>query len=243
MTKVVNRELERLFKGENAKQYFAMDESIASQARILVNKLQSKFTQLFGTRSKSLAEMVIAQSDRSSAVVLKESLAKLAGGVTLKTDIFTSKLNEIVTASVTENVKLIKSIPENYFNQVNGSVMRSITTGQGLKDLIPDLQKYSGMTERRAKNIATDQTRKIYNSVNKSRMQAVGIAKFEWVHSGGGQYPREDHIEMSGNIYSFDDLPVIDKKTGERGIPGQAINCRCTMVPVIEFNDGEPEIT
>jgi uncharacterized protein with gpF-like domain len=41
---------------------------------------------------------------------------------------------------------------------------------------------------------------------------------------------------MDGKIFSFDDLPIIDRKTGERGIPGQAINCRCTMTPVYEFD-------
>jgi uncharacterized protein with gpF-like domain len=30
-------------------------------------------------------------------------------------------------------------------------------------------------------------------------------------------------------------LPVIDPRTGERGIPGQAINCRCVMRPLVEF--------
>ena len=31
---------------------------------------------------------------------------------------------------------------------------------------------------------------------------------------------------MDGNICRYDDLPVIDERTGERrGIPGQAINC------------------
>jgi len=70
-------------------------------------------------------------------------------------------------------------------------------------------------------------------------MEKVGVKKFKWLHSGGGQKPRKDHIEMNGNIYSFDDLPVIDKRTGERGIPGQAINCRCRMAPVIEFDNDE----
>jgi len=40
-------------------------------------------------------------------------------------------------------------------------------------------------------------------------------------------------------IFSFDDLPVIDRRSGERGIPGQAINCRCRMAPVIEFDNDE----
>jgi uncharacterized protein with gpF-like domain len=71
-------------------------------------------------------------------------------------------------------------------------------------------------------------------------MQAVDINKFKWIHSGGGQHPRRSHMALSGRIFSFDDLPL----KGEEGFangqyPGQAINCACTMVPVIEFEDGE----
>ena len=70
-------------------------------------------------------------------------------------------------------------------------------------------------------------------------MEKLGLKKFEWLHSGGGHHPRPDHVAMSGNIYSFTSLPIIDSKTGERGIPGQAINCKCVMRPVIEFEQGE----
>jgi len=102
---------------------------------------------------------------------------------------------------------------------------------------VPALEQYEGQTHRRAKNIALDQTRKVYNSVNKGRMEALGIGKFMWHHSGGGAHPREDHIDMDGEIYSFEELPIIDPRSGERGIPGQAPNCRCTMSPVFSFED------
>jgi uncharacterized protein with gpF-like domain len=42
-------------------------------------------------------------------------------------------------------------------------------------------------------------------------------------------------------VYSFDDLPVVDERTGETGIPGQAVNCRCTMSPVFDFLRTENE--
>ena len=88
-----------------------------------------------------------------------------------------------------------------------------------------------------AKNVALDQTRKAYQSMNAERMRAAGVKSFEWIHSGGGQKPRPDHVAMSGNVYRYDNLPVIDKRTGERGIPGQAPNCRCTARPVLDFGD------
>lgn len=236
MTSQTIREVRAMFKSTGALDH-AMDADVASQARIITNKLTAKFEALFGRRAKELAERMAAAADLNSRKALGTSLKQLSGGLTLKTDIMNRQLRTVVTATVAENVALIKSIPTDYLFQVKGDILRAITTGQGLADIIPALEEYEGVTLRRARNIALDQTRKAYNNINKGRMQTIGIQKFEWVHSGGGQKPRELHIEMDGNVYSFDDLPVIDERTGERGIPGQAINCRCTMVPVIEFNN------
>jgi SPP1 gp7 family putative phage head morphogenesis protein len=244
MTTYTQNQVIKLFSNNGPEKFYqkrkesvAMDASLASQARILTNELIAKFESLFSSVAKPLAEDMVKGAARESKTNLNASLKKLSGGLTLNTNLATTGLKEIVKATVTENVALIKSIATNYLSNVQKAVMRSITTGNGLEDLIPALEKQKGITKRHAKNVALDQTRKAYNAINKGRMEKVGIKKFKWVHSGGGQKPRQDHIDMSGNIYSFDDLPVIDKKTGERGIPGQAINCGCTMVPVIEFEN------
>lgn len=215
--------------------------SVGSEARILVNSLQAKFRELFAKRAKALAESMVSDAEKVSASNMHASMQKLSGGLSLKTSGITPQLSNIYKASVAENVALIKSIPQRYMDEVQGAVMRSITTGNGLQDLVPALQKYEGVTHRRAKTIALDQTRKAYNSINRSRMEAIGIKRYEWIHSGGSDKPRQEHIEMSGNIYRFDDPPVIDSKTGERGIPGQLPNCRCTMRPVFDFSDADPE--
>jgi SPP1 gp7 family putative phage head morphogenesis protein len=244
MTEETQQKLIKLFEGSCAEQFqeqlkIAQDDNIASQARILTNELNQRFYALFRRRSKVLSENMISGTAKVSRSNLHMSLKKLSGGLTIKTDVFTPALKTIIKASAQENVALIKSIATQYLSNVQKTVMRSITTGNGLKTLIPALEKYAGISKRHAKNMALDQTRKVYNSMNKARMEKIGVKRFEWIHSGGGQKPRQEHIEMSGNIYSFDDLPVIDKKTGERGIPGQAINCRCTMRPVIEFTESK----
>jgi len=238
MTAQVKREVIRLYNTDAAGSHFAQDAaSIGSQARILVNSLQDRFNALFAKKAKPLAEGMVDSATKASASGLHASLQELSGGMSLKTSIGSPALSNITKASVAENVGLIKSISSEYLTKVQGAVMRSITTGNGLQDLIPALEQYEGQTHRRARNIALDQTRKVYNSVNKARMQAIGIKKFMWHHSGGGANPREDHVEMDGQIYSFDALPVIDERTGERGIPGQAPNCRCTMSPIFDFSD------
>lgn len=243
MTKSVKLNIENLFNTKEAKEFYAeqfkqaQDASIASQAKILTNKLMARFTWLFNDQANEIAEKMVNASLKSSRVSLAQSLKLLSGGLTINTNFMTGDLSEIVKSIVAENVSLIKSVADVYLSNVQKAVLRSITFGKGLSELVPQLQKFQGMTERHAENLALDQTRKAYNSINKARMEKVGVKKFKWLHSGGGQKPRQDHIDMNGNIYSFDDLPVIDKNTGERGIPGQAINCRCRMSPVIEFNE------
>jgi SPP1 gp7 family putative phage head morphogenesis protein len=120
---------------------------------------------------------------------------------------------------------------------VQGAVMRSITTGNGMQDLVPYLQKHKGITLRRARMIAQDQTKKSFSYLSKARMEASGVLQYEWLHTSGSRHPRKLHIAMNGHIYRYDDPPVIDEKTGERGIPGQAINCACRMRPILNFGD------
>ena len=243
MIEQTRREIRRLFASPEARAYYAQDASLASQARMLMNRLERDFDKLFARRSKALADAMVNRSKQASKSALHSSLKQLSGGLSIKTDILTGQLSDIVTATVAENVGLIKTIPETYFSNVRGAVMRSITQPDqgGLSQLVENLD---GMLDMRAKqirnkarNLALDQTRKAYNNINKGRMEAVGIEEFIWVHSGGSQKPRSLHQNiLNGKTFRFDDLPIIDQHTGERGIPGQAINCRCVMTPVIPFN-------
>lgn len=239
MTAQVKREVLATFKTDAAASHFGQDATIASQSRILMSSLSDKFNALFAKKARALADTMVTQADKQSSTALHSSLQKLSGGLSLKTKFDTAATTEIYKASVAENVSLIKSIASEYLTNVQGAVMRSITTGNGLADLVPSLEKYEGQTHRRARNIALDQTRKVYNAINRERMTAIGIQEFEWIHSGGGAHPREDHVEMDGNVYRFDTPPVIDKRTGERGIPGQAPNCKCTMRPRFSFGNSK----
>ena len=243
--------VEKLFNRREGKQFFKTQQKLAQDAadskdrgfsvlaKELLDKLTKKFNRLFDNAALPLAEAMWKHSTTASAAALSNSLKKLTGGVTLQTSIVSKGLKTIAEAAIAENVALIKTIPRQYLAKIEGAVMRSITTSNGLQYLIPKIAKYSKQTKRQIQNTAYDQTRKAYNSINKQRMMSAGVNKFIWRHSGGGQKPRQDHIKMDGKVYSFDKLPVIDRSTGERGIPGQAINCGCTMEPCIEFENGE----
>lgn len=238
MVKITEREITKLYKSPDGKAFFTMDGSIASQARILMNALNKKFDEMFGSAAKVVAPRMVNDVNKSSKASLANSLKDLAG-MTINTNVNSADLVDTMKSSIAQNVQLIKSIPAQYLEKVGGSVFRSITSGQGLADLEPQIKRFGAVTEKRATMIAIDQTRKAYSSINADRLNKIGVKQFEWVHSAGSRFPREDHIELDGQIFSFDNLPVIDKKTGERGLPAQAPNCRCVMRPILKFDQGE----
>lgn len=231
------RELKAVFRANDV---ITIDASISAQARIVLRKLQQKWGRIFRRESPKIVDQIIGGVDKAAGDTLKQSLKQLSGGVTLKTDEMPAALKQAVSAAIAENVTLIKSIETQYHTQIEGAVMRSLQPGgRGLADVTEALQKYEGITDRRRNIIAKDQTRKIQASISIERAKSAGIKKFKWLHSRGGSEPRADHVAMSGNVYSYDDPPVIDRRTGERGFPGQAINCRCQIVPVIEWGDDD----
>lgn len=219
----------------------AMDASVASQARILMNKLSQRFNLLFQQAAKPAAERMYDRMQGASESNLSGSLKDISGGLTLDTGVMTGPLRDTIKAGVTQSVNLFKLIPQQYFGKVTGAVMHSITNGTGLQELIPFIQSKHEGSLRQAKNAALDQTRKAYTTINAQRMNALGVDSFEWVHSGGSNQPREYHQKvLNGKIFKLNDPPVIDPNTGERGLPGTLINCHCTMRPVLTFKkDGE----
>lgn len=229
--------LDKFFKEPHVVDYFAQDASVSEQARVVMDVLRTKFDEIFSIASQPLATQVATEASRSSATSLEGSLKQLSGGLTIDTHILTGGMRDILTATIAENVSLIKSISSEYFTQIQGAVMRSITTGNGLQDLVPFLQQHENITLRRARVIARDQTRKAFSNMNFARMRNIGIQEYEWLHSAGGQKPRKLHQHMSGNVYRIDKPPIIDEKTGQRGKPGDLINCRCRAIPIISFSE------
>lgn len=237
MAEETEREIKALFDEPHAEEFFAQDASTAAQARILTNALTKKFNAMFVKKARPIAERFAGQADKASSAVVHSSIKQLSGGLSLPTASLTGDMRDIFSATVTENVALIKSISEKYLSGVQQAVMRSITTGRGLADLVPYLQKHKGVTQRRAHRIALDQNHKISMNLAKARLEKLNIPEYRWLHTGGADHPRKLHERMDGKIFRWDDPPVIDEDTGERGIPGQLINCACRAQPVIRFED------
>ena len=230
----------RAFKRLDDDVALAFDASPISQSRILLNAMRDKWAKRFTDESNRIIDRFIKQADKSSYVSVEESLKALTGGVSLNPPKVSGRLEESLKASTEENVGLIKSIQSTFHEKIQGSVMRSLQPGgQGAAGIFADIKKYTDADTKRAKRIAIDQTRKVTTNLNVERQKSAGVKKWRWNHSGGSAEPRKLHLALDQQVFSHDDLPIIDKRTGQRGYPGQLINCKCFMTPVFDFGDEE----
>jgi len=144
----------------------------------------------------------------------------------------TAEVNDVLQATIGEQVGLIKSIPQQYLGSVEGMVMRSVQTGRDLKQLVDDLTHAFGVTKRRAAFIALDQNNKATATIKRARELELGITKGVWMHSHAGKDPRPEHQKWDHEEYDIEK----GKWSEEDNCyvwPGTAIRCRCIGRPII----------
>lgn len=209
--------------------HHAYDALPATELRKAVRKLSRRWQRDFNTASWELGNWFGRKSYQRSTRTLHQILKKGGWTVDLK---LSAAQRDILHASINENVSLIKSIPQQYFTQVEGTVMRSVTTGRDLHQLTTDLQRNFRVTRRRAELIARDQNNKVNSSLQRARQIELGVEQAVWVHSGAGKHPRPTHVRNNGKMF---DVVEGWYDPAERKFihPGQLINCRCVSRSVV----------
>lgn len=205
----------------------AQDASPAAAMRAAMRKLSRRWQKRFDESSLDLARYFALNAQDRSDAMLKAILKKSGFSVEFK---MTAEANDVMQATIGEQVGLIRSIAEEHLTQVQGLVMRSVQEGRDLGTLSKDLQARYGVTKRRAALIARDQNNKATASMNRVRQDALGITEAVWRHSGAGKHPRPSHVAADGKKYDVKKGMFLD---GEWSWPGTAINCRCTSESVI----------
>lgn len=145
-----------------------------------------------------------------------------------------------------ESTALIKSIPEEHIGKIRKAIEDSVS-GQGTyNDILERLKEVNGMTDRRAKNIAIDQTRKTYQGA--AIKQAVDATprnkpvRAIWIHShagGGDKNPRHRHLNYHGKEFDLRKGAPVGDNGGNLVQPSEEPGCRCTFRLILDFEDDE----
>lgn len=123
--------------------------------------------------------------------------------------------------------------------RIRNVLIKAIDDGLGYEAMGKRISHVFDVAEgSRAVMIARTEVARASNFATEEGYRQAGVDQKEWQHSAGGDNPREDHIEMDGQIVGIDeDFTSPSGNTapypGEFGDPGDDINCQCGVLPVV----------
>jgi uncharacterized protein with gpF-like domain len=210
----------------------AQDELPASALKAALRKLTRRWQKKFNEAAPKLADYFATSVEKRSSTALKNILKEAGFTVEFK---MTSAQRDILHATINSNVDLIKSIPQQYLTQVQGSVMRSIQTGKDLGTLAKELEEHYGVTKRRAAFIARDQNNKATSAMTRARQLELGLDEAIWVHSGNNKHPRPTHVAAGRDRIRYKvSEGWLDPALGRRIWPGTEPGCHCISRAVVK---------
>ena len=220
---------------------YAPPAHLAQDAKPSLKGLRKRMQQLwdrwiarFDEHAPKIAEAYVRSTFKATDSAMRQALKD--AGWTVKFEM-TPAMREMYDATLTENVALIKSIPAEYLQQVEGIAMRSFTAGHDRGAMTQALKALYPKASHRAALISRDQTNKANGVVIRTRRLELGITEAIWMHSHAGKVPRPTHVAMNGKPFKVAE-GMWDSAEQRMIQPGELINCRCTSRSVLPFSVG-----
>lgn len=140
---------------------------------------------------------------------------------------------------VAESADWTRDLDAKYLDQVAATIDRWFDAGHGRQDdagfgrfsmqgtgnspLEQAIRERARVAAARAAFIARQQTAQIATAVTRAGHEAAGVTSFRW-STMRDERVRPAHRDLEGRVFAWDSPP-------SEGLPGTAINCRCTALP------------
>ncbi|PHN61266.1 phage head morphogenesis protein [Pseudomonas sp. ICMP 8385] len=248
LVKALEPELKRLKRDYTADAKPTMDgwtDDILAAIRGVSRRFSSS---LFESQIQRVAASTVSRAEADNADDFRKSVNQ-AVGVDFQLITRPRGMQDYLEASTAENVNLIKSIPDEYFKNVETIVLGGMKDGLAPTAIAKQIQEQTGVSARRAKLIARDQVSQLNADLTEKRQAAAGIEFYKSEDAGdqrvsgapGGKYPnakiscygiaRKD-IGYGPGIYKVGVGASWGGKTGLK--PGKHHPlCRCIAIAMI----------
>lgn len=247
MTDEIERMLSSMFRAiERAYTTIPVQNAKMSDAERLdrLRKILERLRKQYGAKLDKNAEKIIEKFIKKAKKGIQDSeLRNLRRvlGVDFTIPFDSRKYGRMLKIREITNAELIKNTTSQVISNVTNIVYDGVTTGQSWRRVEQDLLKQRHIAADRIKRIARDQTAKLNENLNEMAMRDAGVEFFEWstAHDERVSTGYGGHKQIDGKIFKWGDnahYPVIDTY-GNRGVPGQRVNCRCTARPVLLQKD------
>ncbi len=128
--------------------------------------------------------------------------------------------------------KWIKDWTEHEIKTLRRKVEENLREGLRADSLIKEIKRMKGVSDRKAKFLAHQETSIYVSEMRQSRMSDIGIVKYQWSTSRDERV-RDDHMRLHGMIFEYSNPPITNRTTGARNNPGEDYGCRCVDIPII----------
>lgn len=179
-----------------------------------------------------------AETEEAHRVAWAEGVLA-ATGIQIATVLSPVDVRETVAASVQRSAALIRNVSEGARARVADIVFRGVQQRTPTRDVAKAIREALDIERRRALNIASDQTTKLYAALDRARQQEAGLSYYRWRHSGK-KHPRPAHVARDGQLFVWEGEgdKVARAAVPAGDAPGEPPYCGCTAEPVLVI-DGE----
>lgn len=201
-----------------------------------------KWDAVFDDLSKNVArEWTAEANEHVKGKIAQDLTQKLGIDMAAVLDEPATKL--AMEAASVEAAMYIRTIPQQHLGKVAKAVLTKFRQEQlpNNESLTDYIQRLGGMTRRHAQFIVRDQTSKMNAALVEHQSKSLGITQYEWVTADdervvgnpSGLYPKGNrkhgnHYDRNGKTFDWNKPPF-------DGHPGQAINCRCVAIDIIDY--------
>ncbi len=135
--------------------------------------------------------------------------------------------------------KWIKDFTDEEVVRLRDEVQSHVMTGGRYESIIDSIQRSYGVTQKKAKFLARQETSLLMTKFKESRYTEAGVQEYIWgCVTGTDKHPvRESHKILAGKTYRWDDPPITTapNEPVRRNNPGEDYNCRCFAKPIVRF--------
>lgn len=196
--------------------------------------LRKKWYKRYDEKSREFAKWITDKTRKRTSAQVMRKLKQM--GMTLKPH-YSKQDKEKIREITSNNVALIKSIPQQYLYTVQQAVNNAFIRGFDMQSATETINEILAPVDEKSNNraalLARDQINKTTQQFAIFEAKSVGATKGRWIHVPGKYSSRITHIKMNGQTFNLDD-GLYDADVHRNVKPGELIYCNCqfeTLIP------------
>ena len=194
-----------------------------------LNKQINHLATYWNKKAKKLAEILPTKEAQGIEKFVNLKLKAQSKEFSLKES--SALVRNEMNAIIERNASLIKTIPNEIIERYRSEVLNNVAN-LNQEALINTFKTFKGISYRRAKTIARDQTQKAINDLQNAKAQQLGFNYYIW-HTAQDSRVSDEHKRLEGRIYSFANPTAVIDAYGNVGHTSTRTNCRCYAEPIL----------